>query len=484
MIAWSRILKLLIVLSLAIICGGARVLAAQDSVEKSGWPLPHAISLNVPGRAYQVRIAADMVGNVHAVWQQDTDEDGIFESIFYAFWNPESEQWSMPMDILYATTGAIGPLSLVVHPSGYLILLYTANNNLYLGTAPVTAAKSAQSWHSMMAVPDAIDGYLMIDGQGNVGLVYVSGNRDILYQESSTLGATWTDPLRIYWIDTPQEALGAPFVTKSADDILHFTWQENAQRLDWNPIRIGYVRVVGGAQDIQSLKRIENEGSFPSIYVAPDGILYWFWDRGIGHQDGRYEAVSYDNGTQWSASQAILNGLSGRSGWSFSVWDTNGVHHHITSGGGLGREGGIYYCQLEKNTGCDPPLLLSTGLPFSEGPTVALSRGGQIHVAWYDHSDGKVYHTYKTVAELTPERPSPPTMTPEQRRIPQPRPQDTSIPDAGYSDSSEARPTPSVLSAEPPPYQSSDLWPLLLALVLSGVLVAAVVVWRIRQKKF
>lgn len=448
-------------------------LAAQ-----SGWSVPTRLYLSEVGYHPQYpAITADKYGHIHIVAARYFEENlSLGNEIYYIRW--DGKEWSEPVDIIAVPSdGAVSAETLKVDVQGQIYLLWSTDN-LYLSQASSLSPISAHAWVTQMLANNGGAGDITFSSEGHIVVIYNVNDRDIFVRRSDDGGQNWISEELVWAVPSYSTATRNIRVKTGADGTIHLVWTETTEDLDWNPSGIWYARSLDGGESWLDFWSIPDEGSYANLGFDVDGNVHMLWNHNVGATDGRYHSWSSDGGETWTEPAWIFPGLSGRSGYPSVIADGSGTLHQITSGRSVELSGGIYH-SVWLNDRWTEPVLVSTSLEDCEGPSIALTEGNQLHIAWLDWDSRDImYATLQTEAPAVMPAPTPVrTATATAMAVSTPT-RIALLADSAESASTLTPPTISFASTPVNIGQSNSTWRLLEISAPVVMLLAIVLAWR------
>jgi hypothetical protein len=380
-------------------------------------------------RIGSARLTADPWGTIHVAYPAWLGDEPLFDdgkvhlnTVMYTY--NQNGKWTSPVDILVPPNpGEEGVFvnTVLVNPrSQQLFILWRSDTGLYLSSAFVDGARSAQTWQTQMLSADtSYWGSLALNPIDNVmHIIYDSNFKDIYHIFSADNGHSWSAPELVASVPSGQVAFAGSRLVIDSHGFLHAVWEEEAAYRNWNSDAVWYARSVnnGGNWTITEVARsAPDQKSTGGINVGfgKGDEVFLVWNRGAGSEDGRYYRRSLDSGATWSDAREIWPGTptlkGGQAGWSFPLLDGDSNLYLVTSieDDQAAAEGVSNSLRFAKWTGQDwgPSIYLTT----CEFPDATVSRGNLLHIVCptFDRSERIKYIRIETDAKPVQPLPKP-----------------------------------------------------------------------------
>ncbi len=317
------------------------------------------------GTSWYTNIAVDSRGNVHVVWQDETDGE----------WGTDSE------------------------------IMYT--NYTTMGWSNATPISDLYGWNDDASLRPSI----AVDGSGNVHVVWYDdtdgewgSDREIMYAKYTPSG--WSNATAISdlyrWNDGDSHE---PSIAVDGRGIVHVVWQDYTDGEWGTDTEIMYANyTITGWSNATVISDIYgwNNGSSGSPRIAVDGNdnLHVVWSDSTDGEWGSDSEIMYTNCTAgiWSNATAIsgLYGWNNGNSLSPSVAADNSGNVHVTwqdyTDGEWGSDIEIMYTNYNIS-GWSNATVISDLYGWNNGesytPSVAVDGGGNVHVTWHDDTNGE-----------------------------------------------------------------------------------------------
>ena len=483
-----KILTQVAALLAVILCMGGPL--AQVAAAQTGgiWSPPVNISADVLAPSSQVSpavIAADAQGAVHVAWPECSvaEETCAADTIYYSVMREGA--WSRPVDILAAPAGEqVTAQALDVDPYGRLILAWTGNRGLNISITDAASAGSARAWTTTtLAASNAVrTADLSVEHAGKFALMYTANDRDLLYSTSQDAGATWTEPVVVYGETRNGAALGAPKLATGRDATVYVCWTPTSEDTDWGSLGVQFARSLDGGATWEAPQTLAEGLGYGSCALLVDSEarlhIFWLGSSGIG---GRYHRWSKDEGITWSDPIVVMRPeeVSGFPGSPTLLLDSAGNVHVVFAGLSLNVEK-IWHSVWDGNT-WRQPIPISDDLPDSQVASATIGLGHQIHAVWLEYGSkdqwAASYETGSPAIQIDV-MPLPEFSTPTPRPA---APAQPAEPTSAPTVQSLISQTPTT-SASSPQRSISEGMVLVLAVAPAVLLVAIVVLYKIRRR--
>lgn len=339
--------------------GGQVVYSLYDNAFGT-WTPPVAIS-NAPFQALQSALAADEIGNIHAIWQQKSTSTEKYQ-IFYSKFN--GTNWTTPQKIsLQASTIPCEEATIEIDSKGNIWVAYNTDG----ATAPnefVFARRSLDAGQTWSATLDTLS------KGGEIGTSIETGRTSFAAGPNGKLVAIWDNSL------TGKESRREVFFNQFDGT----SWK-------------GAVRI----SDITTIDRDHNR--YTTVAVDSDGNIYAIYVASIiSASDARPKRVllhkkSWD--ADWSNQTSVIHLDSNASqGSPSALCDKNGVLHltfriDVKSDTTYLLDEIIYTFSKDKGLTWKEPIVISRNLRDANYVTIAnrITVGGGINFLWRESRD-------------------------------------------------------------------------------------------------
>lgn len=435
-------------------------------------------------------LVADPAGDVHLFFWYSEDrgaEAPLSGVIMYARWH--RGVWSKPIDVQALPDGS-AKQAVALDDRGYLHLVWLGpiTHRIYYSRAHVAEANLASAWTKPVPFsgPDAADGAFgtpdAIAAVGDMVHVLYAGGGRVTYIQSTDGGQTWLAPATIGDARAQDMGTDDPRIVADRQGHVFATWTQYALPSAWPPTATYFARSTDGGNTWSDGVRVSGLDHALLTPVVDDGNrLFRMWGaRGeIGEHVGQW---SSDAGVSWSPAERILSGAeNGLSGFPGMAFDSLGRLQIAFTGGGGTR------VATSDGARWTTPILVSqgsVGRTSVESPTLTISQGNQLHVAWEDDFERIWYTSRLTDAPSIPVQAIPPPPIVPVRAPATPVPV-SALPGLVVRPTATPRSTPVDASIAPPveivQTRSGPMWPLLGAGLISVLLLAVVVAVRLRR---
>ena len=339
-------------------------------------------------------LVADNNRTIHAFNVQPVTED--LRAIHYSTWSADNG-WSKPNDIIAGPSSAPQLQDVILDQQGVFHLIYFGGNdvraNIFYTYAPAIHAGNAHAWAEPFIIGPAAaspaQAQLRTNSNNELFVVY-SGRVDgpgLYAIESVTQGGSWSEPLPIYLVYTPETPLAALYTTMDDSDRLHVVWTDN--NISGNGELVSYVQldtITGIWSTPEVLATAERyESDWPSIAVLGDTVIVVYQNSGPAT---RWVRVSQDGGQTWGHPVRPFQHV-GEYGHAALATDSAGDLHMILGNRLDSENHGMWYSKWEGNRW--RPLKAIVSGPVSkvagEGfdphkPYLVVSQGNLLFAAW------------------------------------------------------------------------------------------------------
>ncbi len=244
----------------------------------STWTVTEEISIFSLYTSLDPSIAIDSIVNIHIVWRDSStwSGSGLDTDIYYKFWNSSSSSWNISSLVSTESTGASYDPSITIDSSD--------NRHLV--------------WY------DETD----YDSNGN--------DFDIFYKVSNEATFTWSSPQ----IVTSESGLDsyAPSSVVDVNGNIHVVWIENQGTISYPESNIFYKVWISSVSSWSIAQDLSAEFNIlcnrPSVLVDSAENVHVFWDEAFYFMEEPYE-VKYKrwetSSSSWTTKEIVSSGIGG-----------------------------------------------------------------------------------------------------------------------------------------------------------------------------
>ena len=369
-------------------------------------------------------IVADLSGNLHAIWSEGGEGDGALDTVYYATWN-DTTGWSTPVDIFAAPIETnVKVMRLRVDSDGNLHALWIGKELMY-ARVHVSQAMNVRAWEVIRIREPAFAADLAIDETGHqLNIVYAIQEDNVYSIQSLDGGYSWSDYTRV-WIPQRVETTFDIRLERFNDGTLHTVWEVHTAARNWDPDRIEYARSLdGGKTWVDHYQVLEPSGQ-ASIGFDKEGGIHLFWNNPVWDNVGRFHIWSRDGGITWTPIERLFPGYKGLTKFPALAQDSAGVLHLVFAANSpRASNPRIFHTYWQGSRWAEPQIVQST-FEETEGPTLAIRGGNELHVLWFSYTP-KDHGIWYTSMKVDAPRvafdsvPTPETITTTTKQIPTP----------------------------------------------------------------
>jgi hypothetical protein len=367
--------------SLAVAVALAAMPVAATAVE---WSAARPVFRSTGHVGYPVLID-DSSGATHLFFVEKTDEPRVSRLVYM---RRDQDGWSEPASVL-EPGGEVALPAAAIDGRGWLHVVYAGPQweQLEHRRVPLSRVSDPTAWSRAQALSDGgvMHSHLAATADG-LHLVYASRKGDVFYQRSEDGGRTWSNAVAVSAVDRTHVASDIPHVAVDGRGRVHVVWTQYELPKGWPPLGAFYSRSVDGGRTWSSPRELAglNRGLI-SVATRGDDEVHVAWNAVVAIGDRDY-AWSVDGGETWSTPEGISTRVRG--GWTGPpaiAFDGAGALHVVTSVGDPERRVERIVELTRTGPRWSEPQLASGGTDAEksvEWPTLALSGGDQLHVAY------------------------------------------------------------------------------------------------------
>lgn len=405
-----------------------------SSLARSGggsWTATQVVSTESTQTSRSPRAGVDSGGNVHVVWEDETDFGGAeCTKIAHKTWNATTGTWSttgiVSSDVV---AGAFQP-SMMVDANGNVHVAWTYETDhlgsgedadiFYKAWNATTGTWTPAEVVSTESTDSSMQPAIGVDGNGNVHVAWVdwtfsSPSPDIVYKRRELATGTWTPTEKV-----SSESTGIsqdPVLTVDAAGNVHVAWVDNTNHAGAGPdMDIFYKHLNASTGTWTMTEVVSTESSEyavnPSIAVSSNGDVHVAWDdstdyAGSGTDKDIFWKVRTASSGAWAAAVIVSNTSTGMSVVPRLLLDEAGTLHAAWL-----EEDDIVHAARDGTSGTWEPasiIPVKTASLMQGTPALAIDASGNMHVAWSAAStfgasgtDDDVFYTVKAIPPGAP----------------------------------------------------------------------------------
>lgn len=356
---------------------------------------------NTPTASTFPCVAADIAGNIHALWSEDVggktknllfNHDGSPQltsqgnqinyltdtgnTLYYSRWNGQT--WLEPVDIQINPFGKIQYPEAIVDAHGVLHVVWAStqgsDTKLFYSSAFAGQAESARAWSRPVELADPILFALYpvdisVDVKGGLHVLYskLGLNPGAYIINSFDGGNTWSTPIQLYITSDEngvQEGVSNIRLVADKKGRLHATWTRYDVSGNGRAIFYSQSRDQGKSWtepfEVATWQPGWYEVDWLNVGIVEDEIhLVW---EGSSPVAAQVERISHDGGLIWGESNFFLPNIVGENGFADLVTDSDNQLHLLVvkRGDAASLSNGIWYTTWEEGHWQDPILLGTT----------------------------------------------------------------------------------------------------------------------------
>lgn len=372
--------------------------ALQGVGPPEGWTAAYPI-VHSPGEVAisSPNLTADTMGNLHLLYL-NRPEGAKETAINYMMWN--GIDWSPPVDaLLDPESQHMVYLQSTLDNSGVMHVVWFGYALRY-ASAPVSQASSPRAWSLPKTIASSQGNPAIVAGSDQgLYVAYADNNGTIAVLRSKDGGATWSAPMVVAQVSTPQTLANDLYITQDELGRLHIGWTEYELPEGWPPQATFYTQSTDSGQS-WATPQLVAEANYGQMGIGIDrnNGVHLVWRSTIGG-DGTFHKWSDDGGLTWSEPDRSAD-RGGFSGSPTFATDTLGRLHYV-----LGR---TYYTMWEAGQ-LSPYQDLRThsiaaSISYGEAAVLDIVNGNHVHVV-YITDFNYIWHTHKIMAiEAQPTR--------------------------------------------------------------------------------
>ena len=280
------------------------------------FPLPSewsgdATVITAPRRLDSLSSVTDDAGNVHSIWIQSAylPTDTFVPRIEYSRWN--GTEWTRPSPIITNLSGPPQQLALQIDSQQRLILSWV---NQQTGELMFTWSSSERAnipleWKrpvvlsSSSKLTNSPD--ILVDASDRIVIAYavtLNEERGIYLIQSTDLGETWSEPVRIFdAVSENWEMVDQPKLALSQDGILHVLFMQYDLVGEPQPAGLYYSQSADGGVTWSAPEIVTEQPVQWSEIVTYPGTVHRVWQEFNRLGASTNHQASVDGGTTWNS---------------------------------------------------------------------------------------------------------------------------------------------------------------------------------------
>ena len=301
----------------------------KDSFTQT-WSITEVVSIDSTSMdTYEPRIAVDSMGNIHILWQDDTDilGSGSDTDIFYRFWNSSSHSWGSTELVSTESTGSSDYPSIAVDcydkvhvcwPDITDILGAGTDRDIFYKSRDLTSLWTTTELVSNESTSSANYPSLGADMEGNIHVVWddmtqydgSGDDRDIFYKYRDSYTGNWSLP-EVVSTELSEDAFMPSLTIDLCGNIL-ITW------CDWTDYRNSglsdcdiFYRCLERQNSLWSPIHVVSSEStgdayFPDIAVDYEGFVHIVWEDDTDYSSSGSDSDIFYKLLAWTPSSPNL----------------------------------------------------------------------------------------------------------------------------------------------------------------------------------
>jgi hypothetical protein len=295
----------------------------MDALEEL-FPMPSewsgdATIITVPRSLTSLTSVTDNAGSIHAIWIQSSylPTDTFAPRIEYARWN--GVEWSSPSPIITTLTGMPQGVSLQIDSHQRLLLSWVneETGELMFTWANSERASIPMEWISPITLsfdakftnsPD-----IVVDATDRIVIAYavtLNEERGIYLIQSSDLGETWSQPVKIFdAVLENWDMVDQPKLAVTQDGTLHILFSQYIHPSDPQAVGLYYSQSTDGGVVWTTPEAVSSQSPIQwSEIISVPGALHRFWQEKTRSDSITNHQSSSDGGKTWGATAKIPGG--------------------------------------------------------------------------------------------------------------------------------------------------------------------------------
>ncbi|MCU1243019.1 MAG: hypothetical protein JWO71_3745 [Candidatus Acidoferrum typicum] len=332
------------------------------------------------------QVAVDAVGNIYAVWEDDTVNNS---NILFSRSTDGGATFSVPRNLSNSSGWSFGPRLLVDSHGGINVVWVDptpGNQDIFFSHSTDGGATFSIPQNLSNDAPNSGSPQMAVDASGNICVVWESDDITfgVPFSHSTDGGATFSKPINLATISTgsygPQIAVGV-------DGSINVAWED-----DFNfQSDISFSRSTDKGATFSTPKNLSsNAGNSFAAQITgdPNGNIDVVW---MDDTPGNYVVLlsrSTDQGATFSS--AKLSNSPGNSGNPQIGVDTNGGTY-VTWQGNVppASNNDIFFARSSDGVNFSTPVNLSNNAGNSFNPWMVVDAAGGINLGWTDRTPGR-----------------------------------------------------------------------------------------------
>ncbi len=283
-------------------CGTDRdIFYKRWEASNASWTTTEVLSTESTNQSREPSLAVDTLGNIHIVWDDETDIAGAGNfntDIFYKRWNASSTIWTTTEVVSAESvsnswkpsldTDSKGNVHVAWHEytnyagSGYdndiFYKYWNSSSTSWIITEVASTESTGDSYFSSLAV-DSL-GNVQLTWQDSTNLAGAGTDRDIFYKYRDFLTSSWTTT-EIVSTESANDSSHPSIVIDSAGDV-HIAWHDDTNLegsgVDRDVFYKNWTSLssIGTYNEIISKESTEHS-EYPSLAVDSVGIVHIVW---------------------------------------------------------------------------------------------------------------------------------------------------------------------------------------------------------------
>ncbi|HLE16323.1 MAG TPA: sialidase family protein [Anaerolineales bacterium] len=253
---------------------------------------------------------------LHVLWSQASGDrsDSNRTSIFYI--GGDGEVWTQPVEVIQLPDESAGQPAAAIDAQGRLLVAWSSikDGKIFFSWANSARANSIAEWSDQIPIsqPESVarTPFILVSDNGTIYVIYsvpLNEGRGIYLARSEDGGENWAQPVRIFdGVSAGWQMVDQPQITQTPDGDLHALWVHKPLPGESGTLGLYYARSGDGGNTWSEAEQVAGTNVIWSQITSADkGSVYRNWQEEInGEPVIRYQHL-LEGGTDWSAPQSL-----------------------------------------------------------------------------------------------------------------------------------------------------------------------------------
>lgn len=317
-------------LTVVLVC----LIPAQAILAQSvSWETPELL-YRTSGWIFDVLFLSGPEGDLHLLWSEGESKELELDAAAAIWYMTQyGGQWTEPVDVAVAESGAITRIRGAVDAAGYIHIVYQSRFDgiggmLLYSNSPTAKASTAQAWQPPQPISPGpqLGGQIDIDPLGHLHVVYIAESLLAFHVTSADQGVSWQRSDLIPLQMSPNVTPYSPVMATDSAGVIHVLLNTASLPDGYPPLGAVYTssstdgkiwslpHSLVPADHLAVSMLLQQQDEIHVLYLGRSGV------------PGRYHRLSRDGGKTWLAPSQITAFGDGLSGGDLELDSNRHIH--------------------------------------------------------------------------------------------------------------------------------------------------------------